>query len=102
MNKNPNGTARKEIVIRKISSNGENGWLGQVTKSSIELEDAAARFRELYDFAPNGYVSFDRSGRIVELLADVHQTRIFGHWLPSYHHTQSDVAGESGNRGRRA
>jgi PAS domain S-box-containing protein len=66
MNKNPNGTARKEIVIRKISSNGENGWLGQVTKSSIELEDAAARFRELYDFAPNGYVSFDRSGRIVE------------------------------------
>jgi PAS domain S-box-containing protein len=66
MKKNPNGAPRKQTVIRKLSSNGENGLLKAVIKPSIQLEETAARFRELYDFAPNGYVSFDRSGRIAE------------------------------------
>jgi len=32
-----------------------------------QLENAAQRYADLYDFAPVGYVSFDRSGRIAEI-----------------------------------
>jgi PAS domain S-box-containing protein len=52
--------------VRNFSYNGQNGLVGILTPS-VEQEYVSARFRELYDFAPTGYVSFDRSGRIAEV-----------------------------------
>jgi PAS domain S-box-containing protein len=66
MKKKPNGAAPNEIVVRKLSSNWESGLLETVMKPSIPKGDTVVRLSELYDFVPSGYVSFDRSGRIVE------------------------------------
>ena len=66
MKKKPNGAAPNETVPRNVSSNGENGLLQNVIRSSILPEETSSRLLELYDFAPIAYVSFDRSGRIME------------------------------------
>src|SRR5215510_16300759 len=41
-----------------------------------ELEHISQRYADLYDFAPAGYVSFDRSGRIAEM--NLAAAQIFG------------------------
>jgi len=41
-----------------------------------KVEHAAQRYADLYDFAPVGYVSFDRSGRIAEI--NLTATELFG------------------------
>src|SRR5579863_2450814 len=42
-------------------------FLAQQTEKCRELEAAVARYGELFDFAPLGYVSFDRNGLICEI-----------------------------------
>lgn len=41
-----------------------------------EFDHIAQRYADLYDFAPTGYVSFDRSGRIAEI--NLTATQLFG------------------------
>jgi PAS domain S-box-containing protein len=66
MKKNSNGATSKKTAVQKFSSNGENSLGAIVINPSTHQEDLLSRFRELYDFSPVGYVSFDRTGRIAE------------------------------------
>ena len=60
---------------RKLSANGEVGKTGARKPASApsfrhpktELEAAIQRYVDLFEFAPIGYVSFDRVGRIQEI-----------------------------------
>ena len=47
-----------------------------VAPRSRELDHAVQRYADLYDLAPTGYVSFDRSGRIEEI--NLTAARLFG------------------------
>ena len=72
--------AREEAVgkdgkIGRRRKNGANGTrqragndsrIGQF-KRSAELEAAIQRFSDLYEFAPVGYITFDRTGRIKQI-----------------------------------
>src|SRR5581483_6424071 len=60
-------------VPRKLSTNGEVGKAKRLPSKSIyrhprtELEVAVQRYVDLFEFAPIGYVSLDRVGRIQEI-----------------------------------
>src|SRR5262245_23793806 len=60
------------------NGNGSRNNVPRTYPSSHELarEAAIQRYEELYDFAPTGYVSFDRSGRIAEI--NLTAARLFG------------------------
>src|SRR5439155_19164286 len=62
--------------LEKFSGNrtvGKNGAIRQSASAPVfkhpksELEAAIQRYVDLFDFAPTGYVSFDRVGRIEEI-----------------------------------
>src|SRR5438874_5074983 len=62
--------------LEKLSGNrtvGKNGAIRQSASAPVfkhpktELEAAIQRYVDLYEFAPVGYVSFDRVGRIEEI-----------------------------------
>src|SRR5437868_75341 len=66
--------ARREpaLLPAGINSNGNDSSNGASSESAtgpgrIELEQAIQRYVDLYDFAPIGYVSFSRDGRIEEI-----------------------------------
>src|SRR5215472_2500777 len=78
MRKNTNGGApRKKVrsMRRSSTSNGSRqksyrisrGFGPRAGSHGRELDHAVQRYADLYDFAPIGYVSFDRSGRIEEI-----------------------------------
>src|SRR3989440_2756569 len=71
--------------LRKLSANGtarKNGATGNSASAPVfkhpktELEAAIKRYVDLFDFAPIGYVSFDRVGRIEEI--NVAAARLLG------------------------
>jgi len=68
------GTKAKPRVYKKGSSQGLNGADGAGAKPApvfqhpkSDLEAAIQRYVDLFDFAPIGYVTFDRVGRIEEI-----------------------------------
>ena len=64
-------------ALRKFSaSNGDSRRAPGIRNPKTELEAAIQRFVDLYDFAPIGYVSFDRAGRIEE--ANLAATELLG------------------------
>jgi len=72
MKKNANGTGSKKRIANTRNARNSNGfrqnWKPPETSvHELEKEQAIQRYIELYDFAPTGYVSFDRSGRIAEI-----------------------------------
>jgi PAS domain S-box-containing protein len=73
MKKNVNGSASKARVANtSYASNGNgahnsNSQAPHASGPDLAREQAIQRYIELYDFAPTGYVSFDRSGRIAEI-----------------------------------
>src|SRR5215475_6342633 len=96
--------ARRPAIVAsaiKTIENGRNGEIGEAPwqhSSSArtrrnrrissarprELDHAVQRYADLYDLAPTGYVSFDRSGRIEEInlaaaqLFDLPRDRLIG------------------------
>src|SRR5215469_3493301 len=52
--------------LRSSSAKTRDNFLG-LPSDKRHLDHAARRYADLYDFAPTGYVSFDRSGRIEEI-----------------------------------
>ncbi|HZS17639.1 MAG TPA: PAS domain S-box protein [Candidatus Udaeobacter sp.] len=87
---------------RKLSTNGEVGKAKRLPSKSIyrhpktELEAAVQRYVDLFEFAPIGYVSFDRVGRIHEInlaaanLLDSAPGSLIGHPF-ALHVTKDDV-----------
>jgi PAS domain S-box-containing protein len=72
MKKKANGASQKQRAAHTRGSNGQNDSrkFSQRPRKSmhqLEVERAVRRYIDLYDFAPTGYVSFDRSGRIEEI-----------------------------------
>jgi PAS domain S-box-containing protein len=63
--------ANKFVQMKKIAARAV-----KFTNPKTNLEAAAQRFVELYDFAPIAYVSFDRVGRIEEI--NFAATRLLG------------------------
>jgi PAS domain S-box-containing protein len=89
MKKNAKRRGSEERVAHGHDAHNGNGSLGNPLRlypSARELarEEAIQRYTELYDFAPTGYVSFDRSGRISEInlaaarLFGMHRERLIG------------------------
>src|SRR5262245_4573283 len=62
---------RRDQSLRRATATTNNSREIPTPHSSsigrLELEHAIQRYSDLYDFAPTGYVSFDRSGRIAEM-----------------------------------
>jgi len=72
MNKNANiAGSRRRRPDKRDARNGNGSRPGSQSPhplaSELAREEAIQRYAELYDFAPTGYVSFDRSGRIEEI-----------------------------------
>ena len=78
MRTNPNGGAQKKKLRSMRRSSTSNGSRQKPSRKirgvgpphgshGRELDHAVQRYADLYDFAPTGYVSFDRSGRIEEI-----------------------------------
>src|SRR5262245_65874059 len=44
--------------------------------AEVKIDHVVQRYSDLYEFAPNGYVSFDRSGRITEI--NLTASKLFG------------------------
>src|ERR671919_125555 len=72
----PIGSATKKMKSMTGGAGRANGKRPATTKSmprrafrypKTELEEAIQRYVGLFDFAPIGYVTFDRSGRIEEV-----------------------------------
>jgi len=53
--------------MRRFSANRNLLYPPRTRSGMRELEYATQRYADLYDFAPVGYVSFDRAGRIAEI-----------------------------------
>ena len=79
------GSARKKIKTMTDGAGRNNGRRPATAKSmrgrsfrypKTELEQAIQRYVALFDFAPIGYVTFDRSGRIKEI--NVTAARLLG------------------------
>jgi PAS domain S-box-containing protein len=68
-----NGTARsKKNKMGRLRPPRTDGWHRKASSRPHELhgkqlDHVTQRYADLYDFAPTGYVSFDRSGRIEEI-----------------------------------
>jgi len=63
---------RAARTAQRVSGNGSSSRRDANVKTprlppATDLEEVIQRFTDLYDFAPIGYVSFDRSGRIAEV-----------------------------------
>jgi PAS domain S-box-containing protein len=78
MRRNRNGAAsrKKNAPAHKLSLPGDSrtrssaktrGVASRLFARKRDLDDVIERYADLYDFAPTGYVSFDRSGRIAEI-----------------------------------
>src|SRR5262245_38411618 len=52
---------------RKSSQQRQTKDVSALRVHNLAREQAIQRYTELYDFAPTGYVSFNRSGRIAEI-----------------------------------
>src|SRR5215469_9196772 len=88
MKKNNGPGAKKRITntrqARNGNGSGNNSQLAYPLTHELAREEAIQRYVELYDFAPTGYVSFDRSGRIAEInlaaarLFGLHRERLIG------------------------
>src|SRR5262249_10606724 len=81
MKKNANGPGSKQRIagvrhVRNGNSSRNNSQAPYPPASELAREQAIQRYMELYDFAPTGYVSFDRSGRIAEI--NLAAARLFG------------------------
>jgi PAS domain S-box-containing protein len=90
--KKSSGKGRIQMSRREPNRNGwRKSSQRQPTKDvpvlgvrNLAREQAIQRYTELYDFAPTGYVSFDRSGRIAEInlaaarLFGLHRERLIG------------------------
>jgi PAS domain S-box-containing protein len=86
--KRKTSSSRERIPNTRYARNGnashENQRPAHLSGWRLEREQAIHRYRELYDFAPTGYVSFDRSGRIAEInlaaarLFGLHRDRLIG------------------------
>src|SRR5438477_1795582 len=63
------GPALRPADLNGKSSNSPNGASRHLQggQATAELEQAIQRYVDLYDFAPIGYVSFSRDGRIEEI-----------------------------------
>ncbi|HEY6152582.1 MAG TPA: PAS domain S-box protein [Candidatus Udaeobacter sp.] len=72
MNKKANGVSQKKRAALMQGPEQSNGWnerhkeAANRTDQELELERAIQRYADLYEFAPSGFVSLDRSGRILE------------------------------------
>lgn len=53
-----------ELRVHQIELEMQNEELRQ---SQIKIEESRAKYADLYDFAPVGYFTFDRHGRIAEV-----------------------------------
>src|SRR5262249_10423377 len=89
MKKNANGPGSKQRVasmrhVRNGNGSRNNSQASYLPPRELAREQAIRRYAELYDFAPTGYVSFDRSGRIAEInlaaahLFGLHRERLIG------------------------
>ena len=72
MKKNTGGGASRKNVVAGRSISKPNGSRRNSSRRKKDLprrgiDHATQRYADLYDLAPNGYVSFDRSGRIEEI-----------------------------------
>src|SRR5436190_1944225 len=55
-------------VLKREGNGAGKTWLPvHEDLRTVQRDDAVQRYIELYDFAPFGYVNFDRSGRIAEM-----------------------------------
>ena len=62
--------------VRNGNGSRNNSQAPYPPARQLAREQAIQRYMELYDFAPTGYVSFDRSGRIAEI--NLAAARLFG------------------------
>jgi PAS domain S-box-containing protein len=62
--------------VRNGNGSRNNSQPASLSARELAREQAIQRYVELYDFAPTGYVSFDRSGRIAEI--NLAAARLFG------------------------
>jgi len=81
MKRNANAPdSKKRIANIRHAPNGNgshhDGQAAYPSARSLAREQAIQRYVELYDFAPTGYVSFDRAGRIAEI--NLAAARLFG------------------------
>src|SRR5437588_1314745 len=63
---------RPRRKMQRVSGNGNSSRRGPARQMSpfppmSNFEEVVQRLADLYDFAPIGYVSFDRTGRIAEV-----------------------------------
>src|SRR5262245_56258156 len=81
MKKNTGGGASRKNVVAGRSVSKSNGSRRNSSRRRKdlprrEIDHATQRYADLYDLAPTGYVSFNRSGRIEEI--NLTAARLFG------------------------
>ena len=80
----------QELQVSLIELEMQNEELTELQRAQNELQEVLARYTELYDFAPLGYLTLDHFGTLREInlsgatLLGQERSRLYGHRLSGY------------------